>query len=161
MADVYPPSRQRPRLLELVGALDASSVTLRRDECGDWTLSGKHGHIFAVPLDRKVEREGFQLVVFGETKIKWGNRKRALSFCALTQDGDTEGAFILDRLPTPKEADAIRQALGIKRRRSYSDEQMERLRLNAPGVKASGGVSGRIIDETTSPVATLPERAEA
>jgi hypothetical protein len=34
----------------------------------------------------------------------------------VTQDGDTEGVFKLDRLPTEDEAALIRDMLGIRRR---------------------------------------------
>ena len=49
MADIYPPAVQRPRLLELAAAIDSRASCLRRDECGDWRLSGREGHIFAAP----------------------------------------------------------------------------------------------------------------
>jgi hypothetical protein len=34
--------------------------------------------------------------------------KKRLAFCRLTQDGDDEGCFHLDRLPTKNEAETIR-----------------------------------------------------
>ena len=35
MTDAFPPTRQRPALLELVKALGCRDNALRRDECGD------------------------------------------------------------------------------------------------------------------------------
>jgi hypothetical protein len=92
---------------------------LRRDECSDWRINGKQGHIYAVP-------EGFQLVFFARNGVnEWDGdgphiedyvrAKRALIFCRLAQDGTGEGIFFLDRLPTPNEAQAIRDTLSSPR----------------------------------------------
>jgi hypothetical protein len=59
----------------------------------------------------------------------------------LTQDGDDEGILRLDRLPTPAEAEAIRDVIGIRRRRHMTDEalaNLERARslLNRPQIAA-------------------------
>ena len=64
MADLFPPARQRPALLALRDALGCRDAALRRDECGDWAIFGKRGHIYAVPgtLDRP-KTPGFQIVV--------------------------------------------------------------------------------------------------
>jgi hypothetical protein len=59
---------------------------LRRDECSDWRINGLDGHIYAAP-------EGFQFVVFKQGLRGWNVAKYRLAFCAVTQDGDTEGAF--------------------------------------------------------------------
>jgi hypothetical protein len=56
VTDRYPPTMQRPALLELVKALGCRDAAFRRDECGDWRISGKFGHIYAVP-------ERFQIMV--------------------------------------------------------------------------------------------------
>ena len=62
MADVCPPVRQRPALLAFAEALGSASTALRRDENGDWRISGKLGHIYAVPgILGEPSREGFQL----------------------------------------------------------------------------------------------------
>lgn len=62
MADLYPPTLQRPELLRFVETADLRSSCLRRDECGDWCINGKRGHIYAVP-------EGFQLVYFARCGV--------------------------------------------------------------------------------------------
>jgi len=54
-----------------------------------------------------------------QTGLVWlsqGRRKGKLAFCRATQDGDDERRLRLDHLPTPAEADLIRDALRIKRR---------------------------------------------
>jgi hypothetical protein len=94
------------------------------DQCLD-------GHIYGVP-------EGFQFVVFKQGLRSWNVAKYRLAFCTVTQDGDNEGAFILDRLPSRAEAEIIRVVLRIPKRRHLSEEQREiaterlaRARLNA------------------------------
>jgi hypothetical protein len=76
---------------------------LRRDECGDWAIFGNNGHIYAVP-------EGFQLTIGCDFEPRWSSArgwteaKRRLAFGKETQDGNEEGAIILERLPTQEEA---------------------------------------------------------
>jgi hypothetical protein len=48
------PVAQRPCLLEFRQAIGAREASLRRDDCGDWAVSGTSGHVYAVA-------EGFQL----------------------------------------------------------------------------------------------------
>ena len=87
----------RSRLEMLLGALDASPTALGLDDCGDWAIFGKHGHIY-------IAGQGFSLcVTTGESARRWFNVKQRLSFCRLTQDGDDEGCLHLDRLPTKVE----------------------------------------------------------
>jgi hypothetical protein len=86
-------------------ALNASPLAMRRDECGDRSITGKSGHIFADGL-------GYLLYVRGESARHWGFVKRRLAFCRLNQDGDDEGCLHLDHLPTPAEAALIRETLG-------------------------------------------------
>jgi hypothetical protein len=49
MTDLFPPVAQRPRLLAFAEACCTRADKLRRDECGDWAIFGKHGHVYAVP----------------------------------------------------------------------------------------------------------------
>jgi hypothetical protein len=136
-------------LASLLTALDASSLALRRDECGDYAINGKLGHIFA-------DGAGFLLCVStDESARRWTFVKQRLSFCRVTQDGDDEGCLHLDRLPTPAEADLIREAVGIKRRRHMTPEMLaslERARNSAGAV--SGGRtfagSGGVVSEPTT-----------
>jgi hypothetical protein len=138
MADMYPPARQFGPLTDLLDALDARRNSLRRDDCGDWAIFGKFGHVYAVPLDRAVSREGYKFV-FGMDRavglsrngasLSWGTARRKLeAFCRLAQDGDDGGTLFLERLPTPEEAETIRGVMGIFRRRHLSAERLEALR---------------------------------
>ena len=76
---------------ELLKALDASPLALRRDACGDYRINGKTGHIYA-------DGDGYLLCVMTDESVRrWNNIKRNLAFCRLTQDGDDEGCLHLDR----------------------------------------------------------------
>jgi hypothetical protein len=110
------------QLEKLLAALDASKLALRRDECGDYRINGKSGHIYP-------DGRGFLLCVStGESLRRWTNVKARLGgFCRLTQDGDDEGALHLDHLPSPTEATIIREALGIKPKRTMAAEALARL----------------------------------
>ena len=116
----------RERLQILLAALDASPVPLRRDphrdegHKGDYSIQGKCGHIY-------IDGEGFLLCVTAKDERdksprRWTSIKRRLAFCRITQDGDDEGCLHLDRLPTPAQADLVRQALGIRKRRTLTED---------------------------------------
>jgi hypothetical protein len=111
----------RDHLAALIAALDASPRALRREECrgelGEWIIAGKSGHVIA-------DGAAFLMyVTTQESPRRWVNVKRRLaSFCRVTQDGDAEGCLHLDHLPTRSEANAIRNALGIRQRRHLSRE---------------------------------------
>ncbi len=83
MAECYPPALQRPRLIALAGALTA----LRRDECGDWRITGRRGHIYAVC--------GARGDFLRESRQAWTWAKKLMRFCAVAQDGDTEGMLLM------------------------------------------------------------------
>jgi len=50
----------------------------------------------------------------------WTWTKRRLEFCTVTQDGDEEGVLRLHHLPTPEQADIIRDVLGVRKRMEFS-----------------------------------------
>ena len=137
--DIFPPARQRPALLALREALGCRNAALRRDECGDWRINGRRGHIYAVPgtIDRP-KTPGFQVFVIGWTTRGWNLAKEAFRpFADLTIDGDDEGALFLDRLPTTEEAEIIRHWCRLAKRQTYTEEQLvgmrERGRILAAG----------------------------
>jgi hypothetical protein len=112
------------RLEALVAAIDASPRALRRDPCGDYMITGKLGHICA-------DGHGFLLYVSTrESPRRWTMVKRRLAFCQLNQDGDDEGCLRLDRLPRPEEAELIREALAIRKRRHVSPETLAAARVS-------------------------------
>jgi hypothetical protein len=133
--DSYPPSRQRPRLIELLAALGARADTLRRDECGDWRIKGSRGWIYAVPGSlAKPDCEGFQIVFmpggeFGEVlknSSAWTRAKEAMPFADVQNDGDGEGTSFLFRLPSPAKAETIRAKLGIPKKIELSEAELQR-----------------------------------
>ena len=119
---------ERDHLEAMINALDASMVCLERPVCrgwlGDWEIVGKLGYIldngdggYLLCVVAKDERD--------QSSRRWANVKERLSdFCRLTQDGHDEGCLRLDRLPTPAEAIIIREALGIRKRRHLSPEEI-------------------------------------
>jgi hypothetical protein len=122
--NIFPPAKQRPALLEFALAVRSRASALRRDECGDWRINGRHGHVYAVP-------EGFQIYFIG-TARSWTYAKAALSLARLTQDRDEEGFIVLDRLPTAAGGSVIREKLSIPKKRQPGEEELARLRAVAP-----------------------------
>ena len=72
-------------------------------------------------------RDGYLLYAHA-TPRRWTSIKQSLAFCKLSQDGDDEGILYLDRLPKEDEAEAIRDALGLRKRRHMTEAQIERSR---------------------------------
>ena len=110
---------QQQRLLE---ALNASPRALRRDECSDWTIQGTMGRIHTWDDGRT-----WVLAVTAPSARAWTAAKRRLAFCTITQDGDDEGCLRLYGLPNAGQAAAIREILGIRKRRQDSAATMARL----------------------------------
>src|SRR4029077_17656847 len=128
--DAYPPIVQRPARLKCAEALKCRDNALRRDECGDWRINGKQGHIYAVPgtIDQP-GTPGFQIYIQRESIRGLSAAKTALkSFTDLTLDCEVDGMLFFDRLPTATEAEVIRQYVGISKKREVSEEEMARLR---------------------------------
>jgi hypothetical protein len=91
-----------------------------------------------------------------EARGAWGFAKQALAFAELCNDGDDEGAFILNRLPTESEAAIIRAKLGIAKKRQVTEAELERLRRHAVenAFKPQESLS------PTAPLPPYPERVE-
>ena len=99
--------------LTLVDALSASSLSLRRDECGAWRITGSRGHIYTWG-----DGDTWVMYVASGSARKWSADKRKLAFCCLTQNGEDEGCLRLMGLATAAQAAIIREVLGIRKRRS-------------------------------------------
>jgi hypothetical protein len=125
-------------LTTLLDALNASQTTLIRDfhrffgYVGDYAIRGKYGHIYS-------DGDGFLLCIHtGESARRWSAIKLKLTpFCRLTQDGDEEGCLHLDHIPRPHEAELIRDALRIRKRRSMSPEAQRKARSALERFRAS------------------------
>jgi hypothetical protein len=122
-------SQDKALLAELLDALNGSPSVLRRDDANLWVLRGRGDCYVSTWGDGKT----WQLVVAGEnvTATRWTWAKKRLSFCEVTQDGDSEGCFRLHRLPTSDEAEVIRDIVGIRKQRDYSPEVLARLQEQA------------------------------
>jgi hypothetical protein len=116
----------RARQKALLAALDGWDRTLRRDECGAWTIIGKQGSIHTWS-----DGKTWVLFVSCPSGLHWTKRKQRLSFCQVTQDGEDEGCLRLHQLPTPEQAAVIRDILGIQKRREVSAAELERLKAFA------------------------------
>ncbi|MCI0598719.1 MAG: hypothetical protein L0Y60_04230 [Beijerinckiaceae bacterium] len=143
--DKFPPDNQRAALVKFLVAIKGRKTALRRDEYADWAISGKRGHIYAVP-------EGFQLAYFARYGVNehdgdgphlpdYAAAKRKLVFCKLAQDGTGEGIFFLDRLPDDAEAESIRDVFQILRAVQYSEETLTAMRERAKIVFGHGAPS--------------------
>lgn len=105
----------RDLLTTLVGILHVSKGRLHRDPCGDWIITGLRGHL----LTDGVHIYGY---LPAGTARRWERAKRNLHFMVVTQDGDEEGVFRLDEMPTPAQAEMIRKAFGLRKVSPLSDE---------------------------------------
>ena len=123
---MQPQPNNRERSLFFLAALDASPVALQRDlhrdegRRGNYGIHGKWGHIY-------IDGKGFLLCVTAkgerdQSPRRWTSIKRRLEFCRITQDGDDEGCLYRDQLSTPVQAGLIRQALGIRKRRTLTKD---------------------------------------
>jgi len=111
--------RERSHIAALAAALHCRFT---RDDCADYVIQGQSGNIH-------VDGAGYSVAVMLETKMQWTYALKALrKFCELRQRGDTEGVLHMASLPTPAQAEVLREALGVKKRRECSDETLERLR---------------------------------
>jgi hypothetical protein len=128
----------REHLAALLTALDASPGALERPVCrgwiGDWQFTGKHGHVlpggagyllYATTPERDRLDPDDKKRCYGSAR-RWTNIKGELAFARLIQDGEDEGCFRLDRLPTRAEAGAIRGCLGIRKRRPTAKRERRR-----------------------------------
>lgn len=135
---------ERERLLELVEALGCRDACLKRDDCGDWRVVGKLGHVYAVP------KAGFLIYFRGAPEFEeatssqaWTWCKKALEpFCEVRNDGDGEGMLFLDHLPSADEAEIVRLKLGIAKKREMSAAELERLRSMGQRFAKRHGVVG-------------------
>jgi hypothetical protein len=102
---------------------------------GDWGIRGKYGHVYPdgtgyllyVTIEEKTGKDGIDR---DPSPRPWKAAKAKLAFCQVTQDGDWEGCLRLDQLPIAAEAEAIREVLGIRKRRHLSAEEKESRSIN-------------------------------
>jgi hypothetical protein len=140
----------KDQLAELVTALDASERQLCRDDCRDWQIAGRWGHIYA-------KATVFHLILFTDecdldltshrSARRWGSAKQRLAFAPVIQDGEEEGILELSHLPTPEQAIEIRHILGIRQKRHLSEENVARLAANLAKFRGQSTTPAPRIDE--------------
>jgi hypothetical protein len=118
----------------LLAALNAWDRALRRDECGAWAIRGSRGTIHTWGDGRS-----WVLFVACRSALHWTYTKRRLSFCTVTQDCDDEGCLRLGQLPTPEQAEFIRDILGVRKRMEFDPEQLEHRRTLMARARSAQG----------------------
>jgi hypothetical protein len=95
-------------LQEVAERMNCSQSRIKLDDCGDWNILGKDGHLYTDGLGV------LYLFYKAETAWKWRNFKKRFSFMEEYVDGDEEGILALYRLPTEREGESLRKALKLK-----------------------------------------------
>jgi hypothetical protein len=107
MASHFNVGMARAALLDLAKSLTSRDAALRRDECSEWRIDGRRGHVYAVPgtLDDP-DRPGFMIHVLNEklergtvdrwTPRGWKCAKRVL-FVRQADPGRGSGGYIFPR----------------------------------------------------------------
>jgi hypothetical protein len=139
--------RQQERLL---AALDAAQAQLRRDECGSWVITGRRGAIHTWG-----DGKSWSVYVIGRSARHWTAIKRRVAFMTVTQDGDEEGCLRLFSLPTPQEAVAIRDVMGLRKRVDYGPDALERKRASM-----ARALSARESARAPLPGVVMPEEVD-
>src|SRR5262245_3583600 len=105
-------AQDRADLAGLLTALNGAGNSLRRDDCGDWTIAGSRGTVRSC--------DGmFRAYVSCRLARRWGAVKKALAaFCVADQDGDDEGVLRLIRLPVDSEIERFRDVIGLRQTRA-------------------------------------------
>jgi len=107
---------------------DAMHAKIKKDAAGDWFIQGLEGDIYCA------DGVGYAIGVCHTTRLAYRRTKEVLMrFAVLRQNGDTEGVFYLNRLPTQDEACTLRKRLKIRKIRQLSDEARQK---NVEVVKA-------------------------
>jgi hypothetical protein len=68
------------------------------------------------------------LYVVCRSRRHWTATKKCLGFCEVTQDCDEEGCVRLRQLPNIVQANVIREALGIRKRREITADELALVR---------------------------------
>jgi len=106
----------RAYLITLCDKLDISNRRICKDSYGNAYLQGRKGFI-------DTDSEFWYVRISCRTPTLWKNVKKRLNFMVLWQDGDEEGALRLDRYPTEKESEIIRENVGFSRKPKLTEEE--------------------------------------
>jgi hypothetical protein len=105
--------QDKERIEQFADASEISLRNVRKDDCGQWTISGRGGHV-----QTWGDLSTYALYIATYSPRKWGAIKRkAKAFgWSLANDGDDEGRFRLG-LPDGAQSDYLRALLGLRKRR--------------------------------------------
>lgn len=120
--------QDKERIEQLADAMDISRRNVCKDECGQWSIHGRAGH-----LQTWGDSLSYLLYLTAYSRRKWGAIKRKAKALAweITQDGDDEGCFRL-ALPDEHQSKLLRELLGLRRKRQPTSAKI----INNEGVSA-------------------------
>jgi len=113
----------RKLLVTLANSLVISVKNISRDELQYWNITGTKG---------KIETDGTYWYIYAEGN----NLEKRLSFMEPQMNGLS---FKLDRMPTEEEAEIIRKIVGLKKKKQYSAEYLEVLKIRGKSLSKKGG----------------------
>ncbi|MFK4561889.1 hypothetical protein ABIF94_002488 [Bradyrhizobium ottawaense] len=119
-SDLDDKAADRAKLAAFAATMGASKTSLKRDACGDWTITGLIGHI---------STDGSEIYAHLSCSRAraWTSAKSRLSFATLSQDGDTEGVLKIDRSLMAGQAETLRTTLRIRKARAMDEAALEAL----------------------------------
>lgn len=97
-----------------------TSTRWKRDECEDYNLLGERG---------KVYFDDNNWYVYFKNHKK-GFLKEELSFMEVWQEGDAEIIFRAQKMPDSQQATKIRNFLGLRTRKTFSPETLQKMTEN-------------------------------
>jgi hypothetical protein len=97
--------QDRIALKGLLAVLNGAKNSLRRDECGDWTIRGSRGTVQSA-------NGIFYAYLPCRSALAWTHAKKQLGL-PISQDGDDEGIFRFQDL-APAQSEAFRHYFGIR-----------------------------------------------
>jgi hypothetical protein len=158
MGDTYATASEaeadRGQQQALLAALNATERALRRDECGAWRINGRNDGTGG-SIHTWGDGNTWVLYVRCRSVRHWTAAKKRLGFCVVSRDGDDEGCLRLLNLPTPDQAEVIRDSLGIRKKQEISDETRERLKAFAFERKTRSKAS--LVQNNAIAASPLPE----
>jgi hypothetical protein len=114
--------QDRADLVTLLTAVNGAMNAIRRDECGDWTITGSRGTI------RACNGKYHVYIPSGSAKAWTFAKKQLASFATPHQDGDDEGILTLSRMPDETEAETLRRYIGLRQTRDVSPDNIQKAR---------------------------------
>jgi hypothetical protein len=115
----------------LLSAVNGAMNALRRDECGDFVITGSRGTIRACGGK-------FYIYIQSRSGKAWTFAKDQLgSFSSVHQDGDAEGVLVFSKMPDADEAETLRKYIGLRQTREVSADQI----LKAREAVTKGGIA--------------------